>query len=174
MYTKIVNLDIEKYSISKGLKNQMDMRSTPLNKWFNTHLSESLSGTLRKNARIGFRHSEQLYNEALAQTLGWAFESLPSSRITLGCPITEGDCHSITETGWFVDRIFRNWSIDEDVFELKYICIHTDDNGILREGVGIVLTETNISWIKPGHYVFALITEYDIKTKTWTEALNPF
>ena len=88
--------------------------------------------------------------------------------------MTEGDCSAITETGWHVDRLFRNWVFDEDIFELKYIVIHSDEDGVIKEGIGVIVKETSIQWIKPGDILFSLIAEFNTKTKTWVETTNPF
>lgn len=160
---------------SNGIKNQILMRTTPLKNWLSTpFLSDRLSGTLRKNARIGFRHQSQLEHEAICQTMGYAFEILPTTYVTLNDAMTEGDCHPITEVGWHVDRLLSIHPFDEDVFELKYIVVKDNLSFDVKQGVGIVLKETSIQWIRPGSLCFALLTEFDPKTKQWSECVNPF
>lgn len=166
-----MNLD----NLSKGLKNQVLMRTTPLKNWLsNQDLSDRLSGTLKKNARIGFRHFDQLQHEAIAQTLGWGFEIIPTTYITFNDAITEGDCHAITEVGWHVDRLLNIHPFDEDVFELKYIIITDKDGNIDRQGIGVILKETSIQWISTSSLCFALLTEYDNVNKKWSNCVNPF
>lgn len=160
---------------SKGIQLQVKMRETPLNNWLSTPcLMERLSGTLRKNARIGFKHSSQLEHEAICQTLGWGFETLPTTYITFNDAITEGDCPSLTEVGWHVDRLYSIHPFDEDRFELKYIIIQDKNGNIERQGVGLIVRECSIQWIKKGHLVFAMLTEYNLKTEEWTPCVNPF
>lgn len=158
-----------------NMDNRLIMRSTPLKNWLITpDLADRLSGTLKKNARIGFKYYEQLKHEAIAQTLGWGFEMMPTSYITFNDAMTEGDCHSLTEVGWHVDRMLYLNPFKEDVFELKYIIIQNVDGFIERQGVGMVMKQTSISWIPDGNLVFALLTEYDVNKKTWTDCVNPF
>lgn len=170
---KPINEDLKKVN-TPGLQLQVKMRSTPLNKWLSDkELSERLSGTLRKSARIGMKHNILLEHEAICQTLGWAFEVAPTTRINFNDAITEGDCHSLTEAGWHIDRIISSWIWPEDQFECKYIIIDDMDCG-RREGVGIVCKSTSVQWVGNGKLVFALIAEYDAEKKSWKEAVNPF
>ncbi len=163
------------FTLSLGLNLQVLMRETPLKEWLTTKdLAERLSGTLRKSARIGFKHGGMLFHEALCQTLGWGFEGVASSYVTFNDAVIEGDCHSLTEAGWHFDRMLHVWPWPEDKFELKYINIQDTNGNIERQGVRVILRETSVQWIRPGHLVFALLTEYDPKTGVWTECTNPF
>jgi hypothetical protein len=174
METKVVDFN-HTYSLTKGMSMQKKMRSTPLKDWLtDPELKDRLSGTLKKNASIGFKYLSQLNEEALAQTLGWGFESSPTTFITFNDAITEGDCHSLTEVGWHVDRLLSTHIFDEDHFELKYIVVQDYNGKIERQGIGVVLRETSISWVMKGHLVFSLLTEYDSDKKEWTDCLNPF
>lgn len=160
---------------SQGLNLLFKMRSNPLSIWLkDKDLSDRLSGTLKKNARLGFKYMDQLRHEALCQTLGWGFESMPTTYITFNDAITEGDCHSITEVGWHVDRLFALNLFTEDYYELKYINIQDTNGNIERQGIGVILRTTSIQWIPKGHLVFALLTEFDNKTNTWSDCINPF
>lgn len=170
---KSINEELKKVN-SSGLQLQIKMRSTPLNKWLSDkELSERLSGTLKKSARIGMRHSTLLEHEAICQTIGWAFEVTHASRVTFNDAITEGDCHPLTEAGWHIDRMISTCIWPEDQFECKYIIIDDADCG-RREGVGIVCKSTSVQWIGNGKLVFALIAEYDQVRKDWKPAVNPF
>lgn len=176
METKKVNFTKD-YDYTKGIKMQKKkkMRETPLKDWLvDFELKDRLSGTLKKNASIGFKYINQLNEEAIAKTLGWGFESAPTTYITFNDAITEGDCHSLTEVGWHVDRMLNIHVFEEDIFSLKYIVVQDFEGNIIKQGVGVILKETSISWIMKGHLVFAILTEYDNKTKSWTECINPF
>ena len=176
MNTEIVPLSEEIKSITNlpGLNIMKKMRSTPLKDWFNDEdLAGRLSGTLKKNNRVGFKVFDQLRHEAFCQTLGWTWESYQSSYITFNDAVSEGDCHAITEAGWFADRWLALNLFPEDKYELKYIIITMPDDA-KREGVGLICRETSIQWIQPGSLVFCMLCEYSSKTKTWTEASNPF
>lgn len=176
METTIVPISEEiKNCQSKGLQVQVEMRTTPLKQWLETPvLADRLSGTLRKNARIGFRYIPQLEHEAICQTLGWAFEIIPTTYLTFNDAITEGDCHALTEVGWHVDRLLTIRPFSEDRFELKYINIQDTEGNIIRQGVGLIVWETSVQWIRKGTVCFALLTEYDPIKKEWTECTNPF
>lgn len=166
---------IVKQKETPTLINRILMRETPLDKWLTTpELNDRLSGTLKKNARIGFKYREQLKHEAIAQTLGWGFEAIPTTYVTFNDAMTEGDCHSLTEVGWHVDRLLYLNPFIEDEYELQYIIVQDVHGNIERQGVGLILKQTSISWIPKGNIVFALLTEYDSVKKTWTECVNPF
>lgn len=176
METVIVKVseDIKKCK-SKGLQLQVLMRETPLSKWLSTpDLSDRLSGTLKKNARIGFKHNSQLEGEAICQTLGWGFEVIATTYVTFNDAITEGDCHSLTEVGWHVDRLLSVNPFEEDYFELKYINIQDMEGNIERQGVGLIVRETSVQWIRKGAICIALLTEYNSRSGEWTECVNPF
>jgi len=173
METKIVPLKVT--DLSNGLKFQHLMRSTPIKEWLNDqNLASRLSGTLRKNSRLGFKYLSQLEHEAICQVLGYGFESMQSSYITFNDPVTEGDCHALTEVGWHFDRLLHIHPFDEDRFELKYINIQDINGNIERQGVGIIVRETSIQWIRSGTLVFSLLAEYNSKDKKWSECINPF
>lgn len=174
METTILPISKElKNSKIPGLQLQVRMRTTPLNEWLkDKELSERLSGTLRKNARIGMKSYSQLEHEAICQTLGWGFEAMPTTRLTFNDAISEGDCHAITESGWHIDRLLATWIWPEDRFECKYIII--DDGCGLREGIGVVCRETSVQWLGNGKMVFAIIAEFDRNNNKWKEAVNPF
>ena len=159
---------------TSGLKVQVIMRLTPLAEWMNTDvLRDRLSGTLKKNAGIGFKYMGQLEHEALCQTLGWGFESMPTTYVTFNDAVTEGDCPQLTEVGWHVDRLIHT-NIFDDVFELKYINIQDTVGNILRQGVGVIVRETSVQWVKKGNLVFTLLTEFNPKTGQWSDCVNPF
>lgn len=156
-----------------SIKQQALMRDCKLTDWLKIpQLADRLSGTLKKNSRF-MKHTDQLRQEALCQTLGWTWESHQSSYVTFNDAITEGDCHSITEAGWHADRWFANIAFEDDYYEFKYIIIDAPD-GKRREGVGLICRKTNIQWIQPGSIVLCMLAEYDAKNNKWFEAQNPF
>ncbi len=124
MNTKVKEIGSPK----KGLEMLKLMRSTPLSQWLTVReLSNRLSGSLKKAARLGAKVNDQLRQEALAQTLGWTWESVQSSYLTFNDAVSEGDNHSLTEAGWFADRWLAVNIFDEDFFEYKYIIISNQD-----------------------------------------------
>lgn len=176
METKLVSINetLKLMVGMPGVELQVKMRHTPLKDWLNdSKLSDRLSGTLKKNTKIGMKSYSQLEHEAICQVLGWGFEVLPTTRVVFNDAISEGDCHSITEAGWHIDRMLSTWIWPEDKFECKYIII--DESGCSRrEGVGIVCKSSSVQWIGNGKIVFALIAEYDSVRGVWKDAINPF
>jgi len=129
------------------------------------------SGTLRKNARLGFDYKKQLLHERTAFDFGYGFEAIHESHVNWGAPITEGDCHAITEAGWHTDR-YESIAFPGDEFEIKYLKIHTG-NGPDREGVGIIIRKTSAPYIPNNYVVFSLIAEVDVEKHDYKDAVNP-
>lgn len=151
------------------------MRSSTLKEWLiDNQLSERLSGTVKKNARIGMKFQWQLLHEALCQTLWWWFEIMPSTYITFNDAITEWDCHSLTEAWRHIDRLLNIHIFPEDVFETKYINIQDQAGNIERQWVWIVVKQTSIQRIGKWKLVFALLTEFDPVKKSRSPCVNPF
>lgn len=148
---------------SPALRRRLAVRQMTAEAWIDRHAS----GTLRKNARLGFAWREQYLGERAAFEFGWAFVCVPRSRVTWGTPVTEGDNHAITEAGWHIDRMLTLWPYPEDVFEVKYSYIAYETGMV--EGVGLVLRQTSAAWVPQGYLICALVAEYDEKLKTWKE-----
>ena len=156
-----------------AVRQQALMRDCKLNDWLVVvDLMERLSGTLRKNSKL-MKYTDQLRHEALCQTLGWSWESVMSSYVNFNDAITEGDCHAITEAGWFADRWLANLMFFDDHYEFKYIIID-EPNGGRREGIGLICRACNIQWVQPGSIILCIIAEYDNINKKWKDAQNPF
>jgi hypothetical protein len=130
------------------------------------------SGTLRKNKRIGMVWREQYLHERAAYEFGWCFECLPRSRVTFGDAYTEGDVKALTEAGWHIERYLELCAFPEDQLEAKYLNVEYKD-GSTREGVGMIVRKTSAQFVPAGHLVFAIVAEFDGKTKSWKEAVNP-
>jgi hypothetical protein len=130
------------------------------------------SGTLRKNKRIGMAWREQYLSERTAYEFGWCFECLPRSRVTFGDAYTEGDEHAITEAGWHIERYLELAVFPEDQFEAKYLNVEYKD-GVVREGIGIIVRQTSAPWVPGGHLVFAIVAEYDPAARGFKPAENP-
>jgi hypothetical protein len=137
-----------------------------------TFVEKHASGTLRKNKRIGMVWREQYLHERAAYELGWTFECLPRSRVTFGDAYTEGDVKALTEAGWHIERYIELSMFPEDQFEAKYINVEYKD-GATREGVGMICRQTSAGFVPSGHLVFAIVAEFDPKTKQWHDAVNP-
>lgn len=130
------------------------------------------SGTLRKNTKIGIKSHSQYLEERIAYEFGWGFQSMPSTRVTVGEAITEGDVKGLTELGWFAERYLMTRVFEEDLIEVKIIQ-YEDCAGKRFEGNGIVVKQTSFN-VPNGHLVFAIITHYDTQKEEWGEAENPF
>jgi len=138
--------------------------------WIESHGS----GTLRKNKRLGFVHRSQYLHERVCWEFGHAFEVLPRSRVTFGDPISEADCHPVTEAGWFIDRYFslNKATFPGDYYECKYIYASRSDD-VEVEGIGIIVRATCAPWLPSGHIVFAIVAEYSKPFKKFRPAQNP-
>lgn len=84
------------------LSPRQELRHMMEDAWIDRHGS----GTLRKNKRLKMAWKSQYMSERIAWEFGHTFEVLPRSRVMYGDAITEGDCHAVTEAGWFIDRYF--------------------------------------------------------------------
>ena len=169
-----VNKDLKKTS-SPGLRLQVTMRETDLMKRLSMPvLSNRLSWTLKKNASIGMKHSNQLLQEALCQTLWRWFESLQTTYITFNDAITEWDTHALTEAWWHIDRLLSVHPFPEDVFETKYINIQDEHGNIIRQWVWVVVKETSVQWVRKWHMIFSILAEYDSHNKKRNSCQNPF
>jgi hypothetical protein len=114
----------------------------------------------------------QYWHERIAYEFGYAFEMSPRTRVCYNDAISEGDCHPITEAGWFMERYMNLSIFPEDRWEAKYIIVE-DSDGTRREGVGLICRQTSFSLPK-GNILFAIIAEFDNKIKKFLPAKNPF
>lgn len=153
------------------LSPRQKLRSMSTEEWINEHGS----GTLRKNKRLGMTWNTQYLEERIAWEFGHGFELLPRSRVTFGDAITEGDCHPVTEAGWFIERYFvqMNAIFPTDYYECKSITVSPAESP-KREGIGIIVRTTCAPWIKPGNVLFSIVTEYNDILKRYNPAKNPF
>ncbi len=131
------------------------------------------SGTLRKNKRLGFDYKKQYLHERIAFDFGYGFECLHETHINWGAAPTEGDCSSITEAGWHVDR-YQFFAFPGDTFEVKYLKIHDGATNTEREGVGLIIRRTSAPYVPTGYVVFSLIAQVDTRAHEYMNAINPF
>ena len=124
------------------------------------------------NKRIGMAYFEQYIAERTAYEFGYGFQCLPETRVCTGKPQTEGDCHPITEAGWFIERYIQLRHFSSDSIISRYIMLDTD--GEITEGIGMVVDKTSATWIPKGRVVFAIVTEYSKSKGEWLPAINPF
>lgn len=130
------------------------------------------SGTLRKNRRLGFAWKQHYLDERVCFEFGWTFESIPRTRVLSGVPNTEGDCHSVTEAGWFIDR-YMAMNVMGDQITPCYLNVEYPD-GTIRQGIGMIVDpQDRPSWLPGGHVVFAIVSEYDADQEKWPDAENP-
>ena len=169
METKKVELSYtQNTELPAAIQKRIKMRTMSAESWIENHGS----GTLRKNKKIGFAWQKQYNAERIAYEFGYIFEICPKTRVLFNDPITECDCKAITEAGWFIERYLELSVFPEDYFETKYIIVEEPD-GTRREGIGIIVRETSFQ-VAPGNFIFAIVAEYDHKTKDYMKAKNPF
>lgn len=141
-------------NLPPAIASRVQERAMDPDKWIEIHGS----GTLRKNKRIGFAWETQYRHERLAYEFGYAFESLPKTQVCYNDAISEGDCHPVTEAGWFIERYMTLSVFSEDRYEVKYIIVE-DRDGTRREGIGIIVKQTSFA-IPRGNVIFAIVAEY--------------
>jgi hypothetical protein len=132
--TRIVSVPpatIQAAAVSPAFAARLAARMMPQQEWIDRHAS----GTLRKNARLGMRHRSQYMEERTAWEFGWEWQCVPSSRVTLGDAITEGDCSAITEGtarawAWCASR-HRPHS-----FRVVTPCLRSSRNGTMQRVAG--------------------------------------
>lgn len=168
METNIVPMAEDLLNI-QSLKKRIDLRNMKSEEWIQNHAS----GTLRKNKKLNMAWKSQYLEERIAYEFGWGFEILPKSRVSFGDAISEGDCHSVTEAGWHIERYMEMSIFPEDRVECKHIDVEYPD-GTTKTGIGMILRETSANFVPSGHIVFAIVAEYDTVKKQWLEARNPF
>lgn len=167
METRVVPTELTG-DLPSSIARRVAMRKMSAEDWVEVYGS----GTLRKNKRIGFAWRSQYWHERIAYEFGYAFEMLPRTRVVYNDAITEGDCHPITESGWFMERYITLSIFPEDKFEVKYIIVE-DSDGTRREGVGIIVKQTSF-YIPEGNVLFAIVAEFDNNKKMFLPAKNPF
>lgn len=148
---------------SPAMSKLVSQRLMSAEDWIDRHAS----GTCRKNSRLGFAWKHQYLHERTAWEFGYVFDTAPTTRVTTGIPMSEGDCKPLTEAGWHIDRLLSRNPFPEDVYDLAYIQVASDPP---REGVGVVLKETSASFVPPGHTVYGIIAEFDPVKKIWLDA----
>lgn len=148
-----------------------DVRASSESLWIERHAS----GSLRKAKALNLSYRQLYLIERCTHDFGWGFQILPRTRITFGDALMEGDCHPLTETCWFSERLMAmNRFPDSDIYQVKYIKVHegTDTSGdISMEGAGVVVRSSSALWIPSGHVVFAIIAES--RNGEWMTAQNP-
>jgi len=167
METRIDNHTTDREKATARYEN---VRSKNDSDWISVHAS----GTLRKAKSLGFAWKSLYHEERTCHEWGWEFRIVPRSRVTFGDALIEGDTHPLTEACWHMERYsVINPFPDSDQFETKYIYV-TEDDGKVREGVGIILRATSACWPPTGHLVFAIVAEFDVIGSRWLPARNPF
>lgn len=139
----------------------------------NEFIEKCGSGTLRKASKLGFSNQNLYIEERVAYDFGFEFSRQPSSRITYGKPLVEGDNHFITEAIWHIERYITLRSTDTEKFSCKYI-IFEDSDGIRTEGIGIKVEESNHQLFNDGFDIFAIVSIWDNKLNSWQKTVNPF
>jgi len=170
METKIVPMStMEEKTLEERLAHRMAIRKMSAEEFVEQHAS----GTLRKNKRLGMAWRDQYLTERVAYEFGWEFSYAQKSRIMMGDAYTEGDCHAITEAGWYMERYINLSLFPEDVYKAQYLHVEEKD-GTRKEGIGLVVEQTSASFIPKNSVIYALIAEYDPAKKEWKNAKNPF
>lgn len=130
------------------------------------------SGTLQTSVKIGMAVRNFYLEERVAFEFGWEFQILPATRVTKGIAVSEGDESAITEFGWHAKR--AKWNLFYgDKMKFEYVIFEYAD-GTKKEGLAFVITKTSASWVPQNHMIFALVSEFNINTGEWEDAVNPY
>ncbi len=151
------------------LKQRIALRTMSESDFIEKHAS----GTLRKAKRIGFAHKTLYLQERTAYEFGYGFEIKPKTHVLCGTPQVEGDCHAVTECGWHIERYQHMQLFPDDKMQSAYINVQSPGE-TAREGIGIIITQTCAPFVPPCHVIYALIAQYDLQSKQWHNAVNPF
>lgn len=155
--------------IVSASERELSYRKLTKQEWIERHAS----GTLRKNAALGFNHHEQYIHERVCWEFGDVFVLVPSSRVMYGEPITEGDCKPVTEAGWYIERFITKMKsiCPDDEFKAVYANIASPEGA--TEGIGILCRQTSAQWVTPNRTLIGIVTEYDVVNKCYKSASNP-
>lgn len=167
MLTEIVppNEELLKCAALKGL---IALRQMSMDEFIDKY-----GGTLRKAHRQGLDVREHALKKRVQFEFGDAFECIPRSRVTDSNARSVPGAFSFTESLWHADRIQLVKVFPEDQYCLRYVKIARKDTEP-TEGLALVVTETSAQFIPTGHLVLAVLTEYNTRTKNWSQAKIPF
>lgn len=151
----------------EAFAQRVKMRLLPMDEFVETRAS----GTLRKAGYCGANTTSHSQHDRNAYEFGYKFEALPERFVTWGEARSEPDCHPLTEAWWLIERYASVSLFPGDEVEGKYIVVEV--GGVRREGVGIIVRKTSVTWLPKGYIVFAIIAQYDPKTHDFMDAVNP-
>lgn len=136
-------------------------------------IDKCASGTLRKAAKLGFAHKDLYTEERISYEFGFEFMRAPSSRVLYGPPVVEGDNHFITEAIWHIERYLTLKTTETTKFSCTYINWE-DCCGVVTEGIGIRVLESESSLFVEGFEIFAIVCIWDRANNCWLKTVNPF
>lgn len=128
------------------------------------------SGTLRKSQKLGFDIQEAYLQERVRLEFGTGFEVIQRSRVTYS-DIKLISSQALTELGWHAERMIELRAFESDKFICKQFEIEYAD-GRVRQGAGILITESSCSWIPQGFMIYCIVAEK--KDGKYLSAINPF
>lgn len=131
----------------------MSMQEMSKEKW----IVEYASGTLRHAYNLGCAIHSLYLEERVAFTYGRYFQPVPNSRITIGIPQAEGDCHPFTEGCWNIRRRLAQETNPKECYSpASYITITHPDNTV-ETGLGLRLI-SNPVWLPDGYQIVCIVS----------------
>lgn len=118
------------------------------------------SGTLRRAVEEDMAWREMYLAERAAMEIGYGFEPVPQSRITLGKALAEGDAPAVTETCWWA-RALR-WRAERDRRPATVRVVHARlaADGEVSEGIAITYEpQVRPAWLPADRLLVAFTTD---------------
>lgn len=152
-----------------NIKARIAQRFLSESEWIEKHAS----GTLRHSKNLGLEYQDLYLHERVAFEFGATFTYQHCGRLESRPLVIEGDCHPLTEFGWYVRKYLLHNIFDEDKFVPCHITM-TKPGGTF-ESAALVCTHTSAPWIPEKKVIYAMIAQRvscDGVSK-WQEAVSP-
>lgn len=131
-------------------------------------ISQHGSGSLQYAVKLECHYKCMYFHERIAFTFGPNFDYAPNSRVQQGTVLAEPDCKAFTESCWNIRRLQAEGNPLDKYSNPVYLTISKDNETI--EGIGVVLTSTDVTWLPKNHTIFAIIAP--VKNKQFTGEIN--
>jgi hypothetical protein len=135
-------------------------------------IKEHGSGSLLRALQEGMSYHDMYLHERVAFEVGAGFHAYPASRLLLGKAVASPDCPATTETCWYARVLRWRWRhVPHMTVQVQYA--HLTEEHRTVEGLGIVVTGLNLSWLPAHRVLFAMTSIYDPKDHVWSPVENP-
>jgi hypothetical protein len=148
-----------------NIKKRVALRFLSDDEWIEKHAS----GTLRHSKNLGLNYSDLYFHERIAFEFGATFTSQNKGLVSMSPLVIEGDCHPLTEFGWYVRKYLLHNIFDEDKFVPCKILV--SKMGGADEGAALVCTHSSAPWLPTNHVIYCMISS--LIDGVWQEAVSP-